>query len=116
MEKLRWITGGASALFLVLYVSFFLFANSFRRSFGASPNAAWKLIVPLAVAVLVLLAALFPAQRWLLYLTILAAAITGIASLTIIRQAPFVSLLGVAYSLGCLVWLVSSVSPPRPMP
>lgn len=116
MEKLRWITGTASGLFLALYIAFFLFANSFRRSFGASPNAAWKLIVPLAVAGLVLCSALFPGQRWLLYITIIASIVTGLASLTIIRQAPIVSLLGVAYSVASLAWLLTSVNPPRPTP
>lgn len=116
MEKLRWVTGAASALFLVLWVAFSIFANSFRRSFGASPNAAWKIILPLAVAALVLLAAIVPGQRWLLYITIVAAAITAIGSLSIIRQAPIISLLSLAYSGACLLWMISALSPPRPMP
>jgi hypothetical protein len=105
-----------SALFLVLWVAFSIFANSFRRSFGASPNAAWKVMLPLAVAALVLLAAIAPGQRWLLYLTIAASAITALGSLSIIRQAPIVSVLGLAYGGACLIWMINALNPPRPMP
>jgi hypothetical protein len=116
VDKLRWLTGGASALFCVLWVAFFVFANTFRRSFGASPNEAWKLILPLAVAGLVLLTSLWPTQRWLLHLTLVAIIVTAIGALSILPKAPIIATLGLAYCAAWCAFYYLTLTPSRPTP
>lgn len=116
MQALRWVTGGASALFCVLWIAFFIFANSFRRSFGASPNSAWQLILPLAVAILVLLSALLPAQRWLLHLTLVAMIVTAIGAISILQKAPIVATLGLLFCGAWFALYYMTLNPPRPTP
>lgn len=97
---MRALLGGIAGVLAVVWVGFFLFANSFRRSFGASPNAVWKGIVPLAVMLLVLAATLLPQHRALLHLTTVAMAATAIGCVVIMREAPFLASLGLLYACG----------------
>jgi hypothetical protein len=98
---MRYFLGGTSGLLAVLFLGFFLFADRFRRSFGASPNEPWKLMVPLAVMLLITASTMLPGNRILLHLTALAVAGTALGCVVILRQAPILALLGLAY---CAAW------------
>jgi hypothetical protein len=98
MTGARWILGGTAGLVAAFWIAFSIFADGFRRSFGASENAAWKLLVPLAVTVLLAASTLWPAQRALLHVTLVVVLALGVGSLWLMREAPFLATLGVAYS------------------
>lgn len=99
---MRYVLGGIAGALAIVFVAFFIFADSFRRSFGASPNAPWKLVVPLAVMILVAAATLLSPNRVLLHLAAVAILATAIGCVMILRQGPFISSLGLLY---CACWL-----------
>lgn len=98
---MRFLLGGIAGVLAVVWVGFSIFANNFRRSFGASPNALWKGVLPLVVMLLVVIATLLPQNRLLLHLTSAAMAATAIGCVLILRQAPVLATLGLLY---CGVW------------
>jgi hypothetical protein len=98
---MRMLLGGISGLLAVGYIAFFLWADGFRRSWGASPNAPWKLFVPLAVMLLITASTIFPGNRILLHLTAIAVAATAVGCIVILREAPVMASLGLLY---CVAW------------
>lgn len=99
MQALRWVLGIGAGLYIAGWVGLLLLADKFRASLGASPNSAAKLVVPLAVAGLILLSVLSPGQRPLLHITALVVAALSVASFWIARAAPFMVSLWLVYAV-----------------
>jgi hypothetical protein len=97
MTFARWIIGATAGTVAALWFALFVFGDNFRRSFGASPSAPWKLFVPLAVAALLTASAVWPAQRSLLHVTLVVVLLLAVLCLWIMREAPFVATFGLAY-------------------
>lgn len=112
MERLRWILGCLATLFMVAFVAFFIFADRFRRSFGASPNAPWTLVLPLAVAGLLVSSTLFPSVRPVLHLTALVVVAVSIGAITLLRPAPLLALAWLGYAATWLMYYRSCLAIP----
>jgi hypothetical protein len=102
MTAARWIVGGIAGLVGALWALLFVFGDTFRRSFGASVNPVWKLLVPLAVIALLVGSTLAPTQRALLHVTLVVVVALGAGSVWLMRETPFVGTLGLAY---CALWV-----------
>ena len=73
MNALRWILGGTAVALGSGFVFPVILSNAFRKSFGASPNGALFLILPLAALGVLLAALVFPACKPLLHVAAVAA-------------------------------------------
>ena len=73
MNVLRWILGSIALALGGGFVFLVIISNAFRRSFGASPNGALLLILPLVALGVLLAALLFPACKPLLHVAAVAA-------------------------------------------
>jgi hypothetical protein len=73
MNTLRWALGIVLVLLGTGVTVLFVFADGFRRSFGASENNPLVLILPLASGALLLAALIFPGNRMLLHVAAVAA-------------------------------------------
>jgi hypothetical protein len=106
---LRWILGTLAGAGAVGYLALVLLADGFRRSFGASPNAAWKVVVPLAVCALLCASVLLPGQRALLHVTLVVVMALLAGSLWLFREAPLVSLGGMCYAVTWLLYYLQAI-------
>jgi hypothetical protein len=104
IPALRWGLGGIAATVGVGYVALVLFADGFRRSFGASPNGVVTLVVPLAVCALLVASVLLPGQRLLLQITLVVVVALLAGSLWLFREAPWVSVAGMCYAVTWLLY------------
>jgi hypothetical protein len=111
MQTLRWILGGIAASVGVGYVALVLFADGFRRSFGASSNALMTLFVPPAVCVLLVASILLPGQRLLLQLTLVVVVALLAGSLWLFREAPLISAAGMCYAVAWLLYGQAQLRP-----
>lgn len=114
LDKLRWALGVIAGTVTVAWVGFSFFANSFRRSFGASPNAPWKILVPLLVMLLATGSAIFPGNRLLLHLAAVGIVAMVIGCLAILRVAPILALLGLTYGTAWVAFYLSALRVPLP--
>jgi hypothetical protein len=73
MNALRWILGSIAVAFGGGFVFLVILSNAFRKSFGASPNGALLLVLPLAALGVLLAALLFPGCKPLLHVAAVAA-------------------------------------------
>jgi phosphatidylglycerophosphate synthase len=103
MNTLRIILIVVTSLVALSWIALLTMANGFRRSFGASENAAWKLVLPVAVLTLLLASLLAPNHRWLLHVSavVVVALVAGCSWLW--RESPAMSVLGLSY---CALWFV----------
>ena len=90
-----------TALVAIVYVGLVLQSNSFRRSFGASENGPLVLGIPLVVMLVLLASLLFPAQRALQHVAVVAALSLAACSVWIIRESIFLGIAGLTY---CGLW------------
>jgi amino acid permease len=96
--------GVIAALFAVGWVALMAVADSFRRSFGASPKGALVGVLPVVVAVVVLASLCWPGSRALLHVTAVLVAALVVACVLLARAAPFVATLGLAYAAAWLAF------------
>ena len=98
VEVLRWALATVTALVAVSFVALLVFADGFRRSFGASANGPLTIGVPLAVMLVVLASLLWPGQRMLLHVT--AAVVLGLAacSVWVLGESAFLGTAGLLFS------------------
>ena len=78
MSALRWTLGITAGAFAIGWIFLVMAGNTFRGSLGASQNALWKGVLPVAAAGVLL------------------------ASVYLARETLFVAGLGILYSLGWL--------------
>lgn len=97
MNALRWILGIVTGLTAGGWIVLGIWANGFRRSFGASENAAWKIVVPLLVMIALLASLLAPTQRGLMHTVAVAVVLLVVGCLWLVQKAPFLSLMGLIY-------------------
>lgn len=102
MNALRWILGLPTAAFALGWLFLVTAGDRFRGSLGASPNAWWKGILPVVVAVVLLAGLIWPERRVLLHSGAVAAAGVLAGSLYLTRETVFVAGVGLLYSLGWL--------------
>lgn len=112
MHGLRWVLGIVACLYMAGWVALFLLVGKFRESFTGSPGSATKLVVPLAMAVLILISVLNPGQRPLLHVTAVVVAGLSVASLWIVRAAPVMVSLWLVYAVLWAIYYVNSVRAP----
>ena len=109
MDALRWWVGGLALVFAGSFAAFFAFADCFRRSFGASENAKWKLVLPLGVALLFASASLWPESKSLLCLAGVAVIAVTMAAVRIARAAPVLTAVWLLYAAACLWFIVTAL-------
>lgn len=97
MAALRWTLIVVTALTGVGWILLALWADSFRRSFGASPVAAVTAVLPVAFLALILAALLLPEVKWLQHLAAAAAAAAGLGCIVLMAETVFVGSLGLVY-------------------
>lgn len=102
MTTLQWILGLSAGLFAIAWSAFFVFANNFRRSFGAMPNPHWIGVLPVVVALLVVLSALLPDSGVVLLAAAIAVIGVSVSAARLLREAP---LLAVAWYAYAVTWL-----------
>ena len=116
MQTLRWALGAGAALVGVAFVAFFVLAERFRESFGASGNGTATLVVPLLVLGLVLASVVWPGSRGLLHLTAVAAVLALAGALWVSRAAPFLGAGGALYFGAWLLFYYLTLQAGRPAP
>jgi len=110
VTPLRWTLGIAAALGTVGWLLLVMAASDFRRSFGASPvDAARAALLPIVMA-LVLASVLFPASRGLLHVTAGVLALGAAGCLLLLKEAPFVATMGLAFLALWFLYYWRSVS------
>jgi hypothetical protein len=97
MAALRWTLIVVTALTGVGWVLLALWADSFRRSFGASPADALVVVLPIAFLALILAALLLPDVKWLQHVTAAAAAAVAVGCILIMGETVFVGSVGLVY-------------------
>jgi hypothetical protein len=102
MTLARWLVGGIAGVIGVLWIALAILGDSFRRSFGASPTAAWKFVVPLAVMVVLIVSAMIPSNRTFLHVTLVVVVALVLLLLWIARETPLTTAMGLAY---CALWV-----------
>ena len=103
MYGLRWTLLIVTALVAVGWIALLAFADGFRRSFGASDNALWKLIGPLFVMAALLASLTLPGQRVVQHSVAGLAVALAVGCGWLFRQSPGLSITGLIY-LG--LWFV----------
>ena len=97
MMALRWSLGTIAAVCGAGWVLLALWAEGFRRSFGASGVGTLKLVVPPAVLALVLATVLMPSNRWLLHACAVVFALVAAGLVFVLRESLFVGIVGLAF-------------------
>jgi hypothetical protein len=116
MNLLRWLLGGSATLIVAGWIVFFILANSFRGSFGASENPAWVLVLPLVVALLIVFSTLLPYVRMLLFVTAAAVVAASLGALWIAGEAPYLVAAWFVYAVACIVFISMALRRPREQP
>jgi hypothetical protein len=97
MIALRWTLILVTALTGAGWILLALWADSFRRSFGASPTAALTVVLPAAFLALMLAALLLPEVRWLQHVAAAAAVVAAVACGFFLAESVFVGSVGLVY-------------------
>jgi hypothetical protein len=97
MTALRWSLIVVTALLGAGWILLVVWAESFRRSFGASPNAAVTVVLPVVVLGLILASLLVPDLRWLQHLVAVVAAAVAVGSVVLMAETALMGSLGLAY-------------------
>lgn len=97
MAALRWALIVVTALAGAGWILLAVWADSFRRSFGASPAAAATVVLPAAFLALILAALLLPEVRWLQHLAAVSAASAAVACVIVMGETVFVGSVGLLY-------------------
>jgi len=97
MTGLRWSLIVVTALLGAGWILLVVWADSFRRSFGASPNAAVTVMLPVVVLGLILASLLLPEVRWLQHLVAAVAAAVAVGCVVLMVETVFMGTLGLAY-------------------
>jgi hypothetical protein len=113
MNLLRWLLGGSAALIVAGWIAFFILANNFRGSFGASENPPWLLVLPLVVALLIVFSTLLPHASTLLFVTAVAVVAASLGALWIAGEAPYLVGAWFVYAFACLVFITMALRRPR---
>ena len=114
MTALRWTLIVVTALLATGWVLLIVWADGFRRSFGASPNAATTLILPVIVMAMILVSLFLPDQKWLQHMVAIAAIAVVAGCFMLMSETVLMAMLGLIYmGLWLLhywhtVWRVSS--------
>ena len=103
MNALRWSLVVVTGLVGVAWVLLVVWADSFRRSFGASPNAAATLVLPVVVLALILASLLLPEVRWLQHVVAALAAAVAVGCIVLMAETAVMGSLGLAY---IMLWLL----------
>lgn len=103
MNALRWSLIVVTALVGVGWFLLVAWADSFRRSFGASPNDAAIVVLPLLVLALVLASLLLPGVLWLQHLVAVLAVAVAVGCIMLMAETAVMGSLGLVY-VG--LWLV----------
>ena len=98
MLGLRWTLGVIAALVAAGWLALSIVAGGFRRSFGASDQPAWMVLLPLVVSALLIVSVLWPDRRGLLHVVALVMLATIVGCVVIARDAAFLALLGILYA------------------
>lgn len=93
----RWLLGVVAVIGAAGWAAFALLGSEFRRSFGASPAGFLQAVMVPATLVLVLASVIVPTSRALLHVTAVAVAAAALASVLILREAPFLGGTGLCY-------------------
>ena len=94
---LRWTLLVLTVLVAVGWVALLIFADGFRRSFGASENAGWKWVIPLIALAALIFSLALPEQRTLLHNVAVLAVLLAAGCGWLARQSVALSLAGFVY-------------------
>ena len=111
MQGLRWTLGILTLIATGGWVTLAIIGGGFRRSFGASDNGQWMIVVPVLVAALVIASLLAPERRALLHGVAVIMVLLMIGCLVIARETAFVATLGIVYALGWLTYYYRVLRP-----
>ena len=98
MAALRWTLIGVTVLTGAGWILLALWADSFRRSFGASSVDVVVAVLPPAFLALILAALLLPEVRWLQHLAAVAAAAVAVSCVVLMAETVFVGTVGLLYT------------------
>jgi hypothetical protein len=98
MGALRWILASATAMVAMGFVALLVVADGFRRSFGASENGPFTVVLPVTGMLVFLASLLWPGQRMLLHVAAAMALALAACSVWILRESVFVGVMGLLYS------------------
>jgi hypothetical protein len=104
MSALRWILASATVLVMVGFIALLGFADSFRRSFGASENGPLLALLPVTAILVFLAGLIFPRQRALLHVAATLALALVVCAVWVLQESVFVGVTGLLYSALYLVW------------
>jgi hypothetical protein len=68
VNALRWLLASAAGLVAILWLVLSVAGNSFRSSFGASAHGPLRMLLPVAVALVLMAAPFLPERRLVLHL------------------------------------------------
>jgi hypothetical protein len=105
MNGLRWSLLAVTLLISAGWLGLWIFASGFRRSWGASQNAAWKVIGPSVVMLVFLLSLIMPEQTVLRRVSGAIALCVAIGCLAIVKKAPGLAMAGLAYVAAWLAFI-----------
>jgi hypothetical protein len=97
MNALRWLLVVVTALVGVAWVLLIAWADSFRRSFGASPNSALMLVAPIVVLALILASLLLPDTKWLQHVVAALAVAVAVGCIVLMAETAVMGSLGLIY-------------------
>ena len=98
MAALRWTLIVVTALAGAGWILLALWADSFRRSFGASSVDAVTAVLPLVFLALILAALLLPEMKWLQHLAAVSVATVAVACVVLMAETVFVGTVGLLYT------------------
>lgn len=104
MQLLRWALALITAMAGLAWIFLAIWADGFRRSFGASENPSLVVFGPIVVAGLLLLIFIWPRPWPLRGLGVLAGG-GIIGCLWLLREAPFLAGFGLVYCVSALVFM-----------
>lgn len=104
MNSLRWFLVACTALLAIGFIALLIFADGFRRSFGASDNGPWIVALPLTAMFLFLASLVFPGQRALLHLAAVVALVLAGGSVWLLHESGFMGTMGLLYAGLWLAW------------
>lgn len=97
MNALRWLLIVVTALVGVAWVLLVAWADSFRRSFGASANDGVTLVLPVVVLALLLASLLLPEFKWLQHLVAALALAVAVGCIVLMSETVVMGSLGLIY-------------------
>lgn len=104
MNALRWILAAVTALVALGFVALLVWAEGFRRSFGASAHGPVVAGAPLAVMAVVLASLLWPEQRALLHVAALVVLAVAALCVWLLRESVFLGTTGLLFGILWAAW------------